>query len=667
MTILNSTSADPRSSRTRSRLQAWANLSLLTKLILSFLVVTLLAVGAIAFFNNLNTTAALTDQVGRQMQSQAHAEALNLGSYLAARVKVMRLLAESDLMKEAIVARNNTYQAQAEAIKADMAKLDAQWMAAGDDDPLIQGRLNNSLGTELRQLKVAFPDLVENFVTDRYGGLLASTGRTSDYYQADEGWWQAAFNNGQGAVYIGEPEFDESSQTLSINMAVPVRARDSDEVIGILRTTANVTGLVELMQTLKVGTVALDLLYPSGQLFAADESAFEPVDPATLAQIKAAAAEGRTDMLYQGTPSLIGLAPVTSASGETAIDNLGWTVIIEQSKDEALAIASQQTRNTAGLAVFVALLAGAIAVVLGRQLVSPIAHLTNVTARISAGDLAARASVISRDEVGTLATGFNAMADRVSSLLTGLQARTRALETSAEVSRRLSTILDQKQLVAEVVEQLQQAFDYYHVHIYLADEASQDPSTGSGQALVMAGGTGEAGRAMLAGGHKLPRGKGVVGRAAETKAAVLVPDVSQDEGWLPNPLLPDTRSEIAVPIAAGEQVLGVLDVQHNVAGGLDQADADLLQSIAGQVAIALQNTRLFAEAQRKAEREARLNLIAQRIQNTATVEDALKVAVREVGQALGAPETCVRLGTTTQPGNGRQAERQHIPTHHPEA
>jgi GAF domain-containing protein len=180
----------------------------------------------------------------------------------------------------------------------------------------------------------------------------------------------------------------------------------------------------------------------------------------------------------------------------------------------------------------------------------------------------------------------------------------------------------------------------------------------------MAGGTGAAGREMLAKGHKLPRGKGLVGRAAETRAVVLVPDVAQAEGWLPNPLLPETRSEIAVPIMVGEQVLGVLDVQHNIVGGLSESDADLLQSVAGQVAIALQNTRLFAETQRKAEREARLNLITQRIQSATTVENALQIAVREVGQALGAAQTSVRLQAATQPENGRGMR---VPVEHDEA
>ncbi len=348
-----------------------------------------------------------------------------------------------------------------------------------------------------------------------------------------------------------------------------------------------------------------------------------------------------------GADQAPGIEGDTTIQAFVALGSPDWGVVTEVPLAEAFAPVIQSAIGAGIVTLLVALLSGAAGVVVARRVATPVLALTETAVQIAEGDFNREAAVEGNLEINQLATAFNNMTAQLKSFIDLLEQRvadrTRALEISGNVSRQLSNILDRGELVKAVVEQVKESFDYYHAHIYLFDDTAQN--------LLMVGGTGKAGRQMLINKHQIAAGKGLVGRAGQSGQPVLVPDTLQAEDWLPNPLLPDTKAEIAVPIMSGDKVWGVLDVQHNVTDGLSQADVDLLESIANQVAVGLRNANLYEEAQQQAQREALMNDINQKILNTKDINEAMQVAVREIGHALNASQTIVRF---TQDGSGKR-------------
>jgi GAF domain-containing protein len=159
----------------------------------------------------------------------------------------------------------------------------------------------------------------------------------------------------------------------------------------------------------------------------------------------------------------------------------------------------------------------------------------------------------------------------------------------ATLSEHLTAILDLETLLQELVNQIKDKFGYYHVQVYLVDDSSPN--------LIMAAGVGEAGAQMKAGGHSIPLNAptSLVARAARTGKMVKVDNIHEVTDWLPNPLLPNTYSEMAVPIILGGQVAGALDVQQDKVAGFDEGDINLLHMLANQVAIAIHNAYQFAK------------------------------------------------------------------------
>jgi len=218
----------------------------------------------------------------------------------------------------------------------------------------------------------------------------------------------------------------------------------------------------------------------------------------------------------------------------------------------------------------------------------------------------------------------------------------------AAVGIATSTITDSQKLLQEVVDLSKKSFKLYHAHIYLLNEA--------GDTLELTAGAGEVGKQMVSEKRKIPLDseQSLVARAARTHEGVVVNDVTLAPDFLPNPLLPDTRSELATPMIAAGKVIGVLDVQSETANRFTEVDVSIKTTLASQVAVALQNARSFQQTKKQVKRETAVNLITRKIQDATSIEAALQVTARELGHALGMKSTVITLEKDT-PAREKQA------------
>jgi signal transduction histidine kinase len=270
----------------------------------------------------------------------------------------------------------------------------------------------------------------------------------------------------------------------------------------------------------------------------------------------------------------------------------------------------EQVFTIAIIVIVIALVTLGIALNVSKMLTAPLVNLVVVGQQMASGALGLQAPIESQDEVGQLAESFNSMIAQMRDLSDNLDQyiaeRTRALgnivrslEKSTQVGRQITSILKVDDLLRNVVNRLQLEFEFYYTQIYLVDEDTGD--------LVFVEGSGEIGRQFKVQGRRLKPGQGIVGTVASTNEYFLGNDVSKVLNYISSSLLPDTRSELALPLRKGNRVLGVLDIQDDEINRFTSADVSLMQSIANQTAVAIENARLLAETQAALKEVERLN------------------------------------------------------------
>ena len=180
-----------------------------------------------------------------------------------------------------------------------------------------------------------------------------------------------------------------------------------------------------------------------------------------------------------------------------------------------------------------------------------------------------------------------------------LARRAMQLQTSAEVAHAASSIVDPAELMHQVVDLIRERFDLYYVGLFVVDHSGLEP----GKWAVLRAGTGDAGRKMLKKGYKLRIGSGsMVGYCIAANEPSIALDAGKAAVRFANPLLPDTRSELALPLSSRGEAIGALTIQSSQQSAFSETDIAVLQIMAGQIANSIENARLYRKTQEALER-----------------------------------------------------------------
>ncbi|MFN2220356.1 MAG: GAF domain-containing protein, partial [Anaerolineae bacterium] len=247
-------------------------------------------------------------------------------------------------------------------------------------------------------------------------------------------------------------------------------------------------------------------------------------------------------------------------------------------------------------------------ITLTANLVATVAVLYLATRAMSQALRRAQTSAAELDEQREL------LEETVAERTRDLEERAIQLAIASEVGRAAASILDLAGLSRQVVDLVRDRFDLYYAGLFLLDD--------TGSHAVLEAGSGEAGRTMKLQGHSLEvGGLSMVGAACARREARIALDVGEEAARFDNPLLPETRSEMALPLVVGDRVLGALDVQSTEPAAFSEEDVAVLQLVADQVAVAVDNARRFSEEGEVLEATSPLFRVSRRLASAVTTDD----------------------------------------------
>ncbi len=584
-------------------LRGLADLSLRAKLIIAFLAVSLAPLGALAALNERASRQSLTAAANESLRGAAAQTALSLDTFFDNTRGVIQTEAQQPIVREFLLLPPEQ-RAGSPAQRELLATL-ALWQLR--DTRARSYLLLDAAGTVVQATSSL--DLGESEAVESYFRQAVATGQS----------------------YISAIQFEAGAEQGDIFFSMVIRDTGTRRVLGVLAARYN----AEVVQRILEKTNGLagadsfgvvvneDLMYVAhGTDTTVDYKLVGPTPPERVAGLQAlnrlpnltnfessvgSADLARNLLLASRQPFFstndASMAARESQAAVVPLTTFPWQVAFFQPQDVFLAPVERQTQATLTLAAIIALIVTGAAVGAAQVLADPIVRLTVTADRVAGGDLNVKAEVTSLDEIGLLARSFNAMTGRLNDMVGTLEQRvaerTGQLQAAADISRATASVRNLDDLLGLSLELIRERFGYYHASIFLLDSARQY--------AVLRESTGPVGAQLKARGHRLAVGsQSLIGWITANRKARVALDVAEDPFHFKNPLLPETRSELAIPLVVGNQLLGALDVQSRAANAFGPGDVQVLQTLADQLSVAIENAELFQKSQSSLDEMSRL-------------------------------------------------------------
>lgn len=359
---------------------------------------------------------ALEESIGKSASDMSEQILNKISRNISRRIEQVQVYATDELAKKCIALSNAQFDNMPDP-NSYIAQIDRDW-TNGVDLPIIKELTSNELAKELQeqqkfyQNRYGYSLLGEIFVTNRFGVNVAQTNRTTDYYQADEEWWQVAQKDG---LFVSDVNYDESSGTFSTEIAAKINDANGN-FAGVIKVVPNIKETVNILNEAKLAaeykTLQLHLIDHNGKIIYSTKGYMFGQDATSLIDNRFANANSKKQTLYIIDKNGH-LLTATQSKKQNALGELGWTLAAEIDTAEIFAPITN-LRNTmllVGVVIMgLALLACSITY---RSVVVPIAELQKATIQIASGNLDTNLTKTGSGEISQLANSFQRMAQQL--------------------------------------------------------------------------------------------------------------------------------------------------------------------------------------------------------------------------------------------------------------